>query len=187
MEAAVASTFVRAVWVGVPVLVADQAIKLASRADVPLCTAAVAECARASVAGPLATTSIGQVGGVLGLAHGGGLWALLGLIALALIPFYAHQARPGSWAIPLALGLQLAGALAMLLDWLLIGDVTVPLLVNHAPLLNPAESALVLGAAIALLDQLAVLATRRGACQMARAIWSYGRPGAACGGFGTIS
>src|SRR6266536_3739566 len=179
IEASVACTFVRAAWVGVPVLVVDQAIKLVSRADVPLCTATAAECAQASPAGPLTTMSIGHAGGILRVVESVGLWGLIGVIALALLPFSAHHARPGSWTIPLAVGLQLAGALATVLDWLLIGGVTVPLLVNDAPLLIPADVALVAGAAFAGMDQLARLAARRGGWSPGNWIsgrfgWGYG-------------
>lgn len=98
---------------------------------------------------------------------------MIGVIALASIPFYAHHARPGSWMIPLAIGMQLAGALATVLDWLLLGGVTVPLLVNDAPLLNPAESAWTLGTVLALLDRLVWLAKKRGLADAARAVRSY--------------
>jgi lipoprotein signal peptidase len=172
-EAAVAGTCVRAAWIGVPVLVADQAIKLVTRADAPLCTATVADCVQVSVAGPLTTMSVGQAGGMLGLVNSVGLWALIGLVTLASILFYLHHGRAGSWTFPLALGLQLAGALATLLDWLLIGTVTVPLLVNDAPLLNPAGSAVLLGTALLLVDVLAQLVGERSAWDALRSGRSY--------------
>ena len=149
-EASVASLLIRSAWVAIPVLVVDQAIKLATRTEVPLCPPSAIDCVRGGLVGSATVMEIQRAGGAFVVNPGLVVWALLVLLSLAAIPVYARLGRSGSWITALVVGLQLGGALAKGLDRLLLGGVAEHLVLGSGSVLTLADVALVAGVSLGL-------------------------------------
>jgi signal peptidase II len=83
---------------------------------------------------------------------GGGIFTILAVFVAAMIIYYFPRIGRGDWALRLAMGLQLGGALGNLVDRLQHGYVTDFVSVGSFPVFNVADSAISLGVIILLLD-----------------------------------
>ncbi len=89
-------------------------------------------------------------GAAFGLFQGGGgIFAILAVIVTLMIIFYFPRIQRGDWALRLAMGLQLGGAVGNLLDRLQHNlTVTDFISVGSFPVFNVADSAITLGVII---------------------------------------
>jgi len=149
-EASVASLLIRSAWIAIPVLVVDQAIKLATRTEVPLCPPSAIDCVHGGLVGVATVMEVQRAGGAFAINPGLVVWALLILLSLAAIPVYARLGRSGSWITALIIGLQLGGALAKGLDRLLLGGAAEPLFLGSGSVLTLADITLVVGVMLGL-------------------------------------
>jgi signal peptidase II len=84
--------------------------------------------------------------------EGGGIFAVLAVVVAALIIYYFPRLGPQDWALRLAMGLQLGGALGNLIDRLQHGQVTDFISVGNFPIFNIADSSITMGVVILVLD-----------------------------------
>jgi len=93
-----------------------------------------------------------NTGMAFGLFQGGGdLIMVLSIgVALLILFYYPSLAKEG-WAVRVAIGLQLGGALGNLVDRVRLGHVTDWISVGQFPVFNIADSAVTLGVAILLI------------------------------------
>jgi signal peptidase II len=93
-------------------------------------------------------------GAAFGFFHqGGGLFTILAVVVALLIIYYFPRIGSGDWALRLAMGLQLGGAIGNLLDRLQHGwSVTDFVSVGTFPVFNIADASITLGVLILLLD-----------------------------------
>lgn len=84
--------------------------------------------------------------------QGGGIFTILAVFVAAMIIYYFPRIGRGDWALRLAMGLQLGGALGNLVDRLQHGYVTDFVSVSTFPVFNVADSAITMGVVILLLD-----------------------------------
>lgn len=81
--------------------------------------------------------------------NAGGIFAILAVIVTLMIVFYFPRIQRGDWALRLAMGLQLGGALGNLIDRLQHNlKVTDFIAVGDFPVFNIADSAITLGVVI---------------------------------------
>ena len=91
-------------------------------------------------------------GGVFGLAQGSWAWLVFGVVAAALVVWFAHCKGSRSLVVQVALGLVLAGAIGNVFDRVVLGHVRDFIDVcywpgRHWPAFNVADSAICVGAA----------------------------------------
>lgn len=84
--------------------------------------------------------------------QGGGIFTILAVVVAALIIYYFPRIGRGDWALRLAMGLQLGGAIGNLVDRLQHGYVTDFVSVGSFPVFNVADSSITLGVLILLFD-----------------------------------
>ena len=84
--------------------------------------------------------------------EGGGIFTILAIVVALLIVYYFPRIERGDWALRLAMGLQLGGAIGNLIDRLQHGYVTDFISVGNFPVFNIADSSITLGVVILLLD-----------------------------------
>jgi signal peptidase II len=84
--------------------------------------------------------------------QGGGIFTILAVFVAAMIIYYFPRIGRGDWALRLAMGLQLGGALGNLTDRLQHGYVTDFISVSTFPVFNVADSAITLGVIVLILD-----------------------------------
>jgi signal peptidase II len=84
--------------------------------------------------------------------QGGGIFTLLAVFVAAMIIYYFPRIGRGDWALRLAMGLQLGGALGNLTDRIQHGYVTDFISVSTFPVFNIADSAITLGVIVLVLD-----------------------------------
>lgn len=80
--------------------------------------------------------------------HLGGLFTILALIVSVAILYYFPQVPSTDWALRLALGLQLGGAVGNVIDRLTIGSVTDFISVGNFAVFNVADASVSIGAAV---------------------------------------
>jgi signal peptidase II len=83
---------------------------------------------------------------------GGGIFAVVAVIVAGLIIYYFPRLEREDWALRLAMGLQLGGALGNLIDRLQHGHVTDFISVGSFPIFNIADSSITVGVIILMLD-----------------------------------
>jgi signal peptidase II len=85
--------------------------------------------------------------------QGGGVFAALAVIVVIAIIYYFPRVEPKDWALRLAMGMQLAGALGNLIDRLILeGKVTDFISVGTFPVFNVADSSISVGVAVLLVS-----------------------------------
>ena len=109
----------------------------------------VSACARIEVIGPLRLVRTENVGSALGYAPGLGIWVLLAVVGVLLIPLYAHKLRAVGRPGAVAAGFQAGGALGNLLDRLVLGGATDMLTLGAGPVWNIADIGLAVGTLLA--------------------------------------
>ena len=82
----------------------------------------------------------------------GGIFTILAIVVALMIIYYFPRIGRGDWALRLAMGLQLGGALGNLIDRLQRGYVTDFVSVGTFPVFNVADASITLGVIILLLD-----------------------------------
>ena len=91
-------------------------------------------------------------GAAFGMFQNGNLvFTILAFIVIGAIIYYFPHAEPDDWALKLAMGLQLGGAMGNLIDRLLMGKVTDFISVGAFPVFNIADASISVGVAILLL------------------------------------
>ena len=141
----------------------DQVAKAGVRLVLPLCATSGATCDRLALVGPFGLLRTENPAGALGLVGTGQVAPTL-LIALGLLAVQVWVAR--SWRhTQLAVGLIVGGAAANLLDRVAFGAVTDFIDVaiggpDRGVVLNPADIALVVGAALLTAAALAGVGSR---------------------------
>jgi len=90
-------------------------------------------------------------GGVFGLAQGSTMWLVFGVIASALVIWFAHRKENKTVLLQIALGLIMAGAIGNVFDRVVIGYVRDFVDVcywpgKHWPAFNVADSGICVGA-----------------------------------------
>jgi signal peptidase II len=83
--------------------------------------------------------------------EGAGIFTILAVVVALLIIYYFPRIERGDWALRLAMGLQLGGALGNLIDRLQHGYVTDFISVAQFPVFNIADTSITLGVIILLL------------------------------------
>lgn len=91
---------------------------------------------------------------------GGGIFAIVAVVVAGLIVYYFPRLGREDWALRLAMGLQLGGALGNLIDRLQHGHVTDFISVGSFPIFNIADSSITIGVVLLMLD--VWLAERKG-------------------------
>ncbi len=84
--------------------------------------------------------------------QGGGIFTVLAVVVALMIIYYFPRIGSGDWALRLAMGLQLGGAIGNLVDRLQHGSVTDFVSVGTFPVFNVADASITLGVLILLLD-----------------------------------
>ncbi|MBI4299604.1 MAG: signal peptidase II [Chloroflexi bacterium] len=141
----------RSTTVAALAIAVDQALKAYVRQSLALCPAPpVSGCDRLDLAGPLGFVRVENAGSAFGFLQGLWLWLLLAALGILLVPLYGRRLGLAGWKAPLAVGLQVGGALANLADRLLYGGVTDFIDLGHGPIFNPADVALAIGMALAV-------------------------------------
>lgn len=131
-------------------LVSDEMLKAFVRARLDLCDVShLSACARLDLIGPLRLVRAENAGSALGFAPGLGVWVLLAVVGVLLIPLYAGRLQAAGVLGALAAGLQVGGALGNLLDRLVLGGATDMLTFGPALVWNLADVALVVGTLLA--------------------------------------
>lgn len=83
---------------------------------------------------------------------GGGIFTILAVVVAVMIIYYFPRIGQGNWALRLAMGLQLGGAIGNLIDRLQHGFVTDFISVGKFPVFNVADASITLGVLILLFD-----------------------------------
>lgn len=144
------SLALRAGFIAVLVLTADELLKVFVRARLPMCDIrTLGRCERLELLGPLRMVRTENAGSTLGYAQGWQIWLLLAAFGLVLVPVYARRLRGDAWQAAAAVGLQLGGAAGNLLDRVLLGSETDMLYVGYGPVWNLADVALATGTLLA--------------------------------------
>lgn len=103
-------------------MAADQLTKILARAFLPLCQVPGPRCVRLGLGEELGLVRVANGGSALGFGQGLGVWILIAVLGLVVVPAYARgRADP---RLALAAGLQLGGAAGNLIDRLAFGAVT---------------------------------------------------------------
>jgi signal peptidase II len=133
------------------VLIADQLTKSLVRADLTPCLAPpLAHCDVVHV-GAASLVRVGNGGSAFGFAQGLGVWAIVAVLGLILIPLYARICRSGP-LLTLAIGLQVGGVVGNLLDRIVLHQVTDFIYLGRGVVFNLADVALLSGTVIATLQ-----------------------------------
>jgi signal peptidase II len=89
-------------------------------------------------------------GGVFGLAQGSAMWLVFGIVAGALVIWFAHRKENKAILLQIALGMIMAGAIGNVFDRVAIGHVRDFIDVfwqdHHWPAFNVADSGICVGA-----------------------------------------
>ena len=94
-----------------------------------------------------------NTGAAFGLfQEGGGIFTILAIAVAIMIIYYFPRIQRGDWALRLAMGLQLGGAVGNLIDRLQHGYVTDFISVSSFPVFNVADTSITLGVVILLLS-----------------------------------
>jgi len=98
-------------------------------------------------------THVTNTGAAFGLfQEGGGIFTILAIAVAIMIIYYFPRIQRGDWALRLAMGLQLGGAVGNLIDRLQHGYVTDFISVSSFPVFNVADTSITLGVVILLLS-----------------------------------
>jgi len=144
------SLALRAGFIAVLVLTADELLKVFVRARLPVCDIrTLGPCERLELVGPLRMVRTENAGSALGYAQGWQIWLLLAAFGVLLVPLYARRLRGSTWLAAVAVGLQLGGAAGNLLDRVLLGSATDMLYVGYGLVWNLADVALAMGTLLA--------------------------------------
>ncbi|MEX2161626.1 MAG: signal peptidase II [Anaerolineales bacterium] len=85
--------------------------------------------------------------------EGGGIFTILAIVVAIMIIFYFPRIQRGDWALRLAMGLQLGGALGNLIDRVQHNYMVTDFIsVGSFPVFNLADTAITLGVIVLLLD-----------------------------------
>lgn len=84
--------------------------------------------------------------------QGGGIFTVLAVVVALMIIYYFPRIGHGDWALRLAMGFQLGGAIGNLVDRLQHGYVIDFISVGSFPVFNIADASITLGVVILLLD-----------------------------------
>jgi len=140
----------RAGFIAVLVLTADELLKVYVRTRLPVCDIRTpGPCERLELVGPLRLVRTENAGSALGYTQGWQIWLVLAACGLLLVPVYARRLRGGVWLAAAAVGLQLGGAAANLLHRALLGSATDMLYVGYGLVWNLADVALATGTLLA--------------------------------------
>ncbi|MEX2144361.1 MAG: signal peptidase II [Anaerolineales bacterium] len=82
----------------------------------------------------------------------GGIFTILAIVVAVMIIYYFPRIQRGDWALRLAMGLQLGGAVGNLIDRVQHGYVTDFVSVGSLPVFNVADSSITLGVVVLLLS-----------------------------------
>lgn len=84
--------------------------------------------------------------------EGGGIFTILAIVVAIMIIYYFPRIQRGDWALRLAMGLQLGGAVGNLIDRVQHGYVTDFISVANFPVFNIADTSITLGVVVLLLS-----------------------------------
>src|SRR5438445_4905603 len=132
------------------VLAIDQATKALVRGSFAPCS--VHDCAQVRI-GPLSILNQTNTGGAFSLRSGSGVWVLLALLSVLIVPVYGKRlGRAGgrSISIAVALGLLAGGGLGNLLDRIRFGGVTDFLVPGGYVTMNLADVAALAGTVLTI-------------------------------------
>ncbi|MBI4289712.1 MAG: signal peptidase II [Chloroflexi bacterium] len=150
-------------------LAADQATKTYVRYAIALCPAPpLSACDRLDVVGPVGLVRVENAGSVFGYSQGLGVWVLVALLGLLLIPLYMRKLPRATRLAAVAAGLQAGGALGNLADRLVHGGVADFIDAGWGPVFNLADVFIVAGMALAARLLLRAAGTSDGARFLAR-------------------
>jgi signal peptidase II len=94
-----------------------------------------------------------NTGAAFGMFQEGGLiFAILAFVVVIMIIYYFPRIQGGDWALRLAMGLQLGGAVGNLIDRLQHGYVTDFMAVGSFPVFNVADASITMGVVVLLLS-----------------------------------
>jgi signal peptidase II len=94
-----------------------------------------------------------NTGAAFGMFQEGGLiFAILAIVVVIMIIYYFPRIQRGDWALRLAMGLQLGGAVGNLIDRLQHGYVTDFIAVGSFPVFNVADASITMGVVVLLLS-----------------------------------
>ena len=148
----------RAAAVAVVILILDELLKSIARSSLKICSVSpITNCDRLELVGPLLLVRTANAGSALGFRQGLWIWVVLAAVGILLIPIYARWLGWSNWSAALAVGLQLGGAMANLLDRIVFGGASDVFYVGGAYTWNLADIALAAGT---LLATWALLRTR---------------------------
>lgn len=82
----------------------------------------------------------------------GGVFTILAIIVSLVIIYYFPRIPEKEWALRLAVGMQLAGALGNLIDRIIYGHVTDFISVGNFPVFNIADASITLGVIILIIS-----------------------------------
>jgi signal peptidase II len=100
-------------------------------------------------------THVHNTGAAFGIfPEGGAVFLIIAVVVAAIILYYYRQLPDGMLLIRLALGLQLGGALGNVLDRVRLGYVVDFLHLRYWPVFNVADSCIVIGVALLVLEML---------------------------------
>lgn len=92
-----------------------------------------------------------NTGAAFGLfQEGGGIFTILAIVVGAMIIFYYPKIQREDWALRMAMGLQLGGAVGNLIDRIQHGHVTDFVSVSNLPVFNIADTSITFGVLILL-------------------------------------
>ena len=132
------------------VLVLDQLVKTTARLRLAPCSGTpVADCDRLELLGPLWLVRTANAGSALGFRQGWWIWLVLAACGVLLIPAYARWLHGVGWPGVIGVGLQVGGALANLLDRVVLGGASDVLYVGGQLTWNLADVALAAGTLVA--------------------------------------
>jgi signal peptidase II len=140
----------RASGIAALAFIGDELLKMFVRARLAQCDVDVlAACERLDLVGPLHLVRAENAGSAFGYAQGWTLWLVLATVGVLLIVLYAVRLRNGGWLAAFGVGLQAGGAVANLLDRVVLGGATDMLYAETKVVWNLADLALVAGTLMA--------------------------------------
>jgi signal peptidase II len=142
-----APVFSRVITIAALVVIVDQVLKAFARGQLAACILPqLSSCEQEGLVGPVRLIRLQNAGSALGFLQGLWIWVLIAVLGLVILPFIGRRVAGMGRMATLALGLQVGGALANLLDRTLMGSVTDFIDVGLGVVFNPADVALMLGA-----------------------------------------
>ena len=132
------------------VLVLDESVKTSARLRLAPCVGTpLSHCDRIELAGPLWLVRTANAGSAFGFRQGWWIWVALAACGVLLIPVYGRWLHGAGRLAALGVGLQVGGALANLLDRLVLGGASDVLYVGGQLTWNLADVALLAGTLVA--------------------------------------